>query len=86
MTNQINPRDWEALSAYLDGQLAPKERQRLEARLQTRADCVALEECAEPWRVTVTVACAAASEFHLTPEMAGIERSRQGISRFLPCA
>lgn len=28
-----SPKDWEALSAYLDGQLSPRERARLEARL-----------------------------------------------------
>ncbi|HEY57383.1 MAG TPA: hypothetical protein G4O04_02380 [Anaerolineae bacterium] len=28
-----SPKDWEALSAYLDGQLLPRERARLEARL-----------------------------------------------------
>lgn len=30
---ELSPRDWEALSAYLDGRLSPRERARLEARL-----------------------------------------------------
>jgi hypothetical protein len=35
MTKQISTRDWEALSAFLDGQLAPKDQRRLEARLES---------------------------------------------------
>jgi hypothetical protein len=34
MTTRLKPRDWEILSAYLDGQLSPRENARLEARLQ----------------------------------------------------
>nr|MBC8333233.1 anti-sigma factor [Anaerolineae bacterium] len=34
MTDQISRRDWEHLSAYLDGQLAEKERALLAARLK----------------------------------------------------
>ncbi len=33
MTTQIRPRDWEALSAYLDNQLNPGDRKVLESRL-----------------------------------------------------
>lgn len=34
MTNRISKRDWERLSAYLDGQLSGRERARMESRLQ----------------------------------------------------
>ncbi|MEA3351738.1 MAG: zf-HC2 domain-containing protein, partial [Chloroflexota bacterium] len=37
MMEQISRRDWERLSAYLDGQLSPKEQARLKARLSTDA-------------------------------------------------
>ena len=35
MTKQISPREWEALSAYLDKQLSPRELSRLETRLDS---------------------------------------------------
>jgi len=38
MTARITNRDWEILSAYLDGQLSARERTRLEERLRQRAD------------------------------------------------
>jgi anti-sigma factor RsiW len=38
MKEQISKRDWEALSAFIDGQLSQRERSRLEARLQTDAE------------------------------------------------
>jgi hypothetical protein len=38
MTKQISDREWRNLSAYLDGQLSPKETARLERTLQERAD------------------------------------------------
>ncbi len=36
-TTDLSPRDWEALSAYLDDALPPRERARLEARLAQEA-------------------------------------------------
>ncbi len=36
-TVDLSPRDWEALSAYLDGALSPRQRARLEARLAQEA-------------------------------------------------
>ena len=30
MNTQISPREWEAISAYLDGQLSAQEKQRFE--------------------------------------------------------
>lgn len=85
MTTHISPRDWEALSAYLDGQLAPKERQNLEARLQARADLrAALEELRRTREVVrARLPVRAPRNFTLTPEMAGIRsRNRPGLALF----
>lgn len=85
MMKNINPRDWEALSAYLDGQLAPKERQLLEARLQAREDLrLALDELRRTRSVLrAHLPVRAPRNFTLTPEMAGIrQRARPGISLF----
>jgi len=38
MTTGITEREWEDLSAYIDGQLAPQEKARLERTLRSRAD------------------------------------------------
>lgn len=38
MSNQVTVRDLEQISAYLDGQLPPKERERLETRLLTEPE------------------------------------------------
>ena len=38
MNNKYSPQDWQLISAYLDGQLTPKDKTRLEARLRTEAD------------------------------------------------
>lgn len=85
MTIHITPRDWEALSAYLDGQLAPKERQLLETRLQARADLrAALEELRRTREVLrARLPVRAPRNFTLTPAMAGIrQRARPGMSLF----
>ena len=85
MTIQITPRDWEALSAYLDGQLASKERQLLEARLQARADLrAALEELRRTREVLrARLPVRAPRNFTLTPEMAGVrQKGRSGSSLF----
>jgi hypothetical protein len=44
MTTRLTPRDWETLSAALDGQLKPKEIAHLEARLQVERDLQAAFE------------------------------------------
>lgn len=85
MTTNLTPRDWEALSAYLDGQLAPKEQQLLEARMRSRAD---LRAAMEELRRTRAVLRAhlevrAPRNFTLTPEMAGVRpRSRPTVAFF----
>lgn len=76
---QISSRDWEALSAYLDGQLAQKERAHLEARLQEDA---ALRSGLEELRRTRAVlrrqpGLRAPRNFTLTPHMAGLRTGRR---------
>jgi anti-sigma factor RsiW len=66
----------EALSAYLDGQLTPKERSRLEKKLQASAD---LRAAMEEMRRTRAVLRSqprlrAPRNFTLTPEMAGLRK------------
>ena len=85
MTTNISPRDWEALSAYLDGQLTLKERQLLETRMQSRADLrAALDELRRTREVLgARLAVRAPRNFTLTHEMAGIRpRSRPAMVLF----
>lgn len=74
MTTRIKTRDWEALSAYLDHQLSPKDRVRLESRLNESPE---LRSALEELRRTRAVLRSqprlrAPRNFTLTPEMAGI--------------
>lgn len=75
MTTKISPREWEAISAYLDGQLAQKERSRLESRMQSRPE---LRAALEDMRRTRTILRSqtrlrAPRNFTLTPQMAGVK-------------
>jgi len=74
MTNQISSRDWETLSAYLDGELSPKERAIIEAKLRTRGDLrVALEDLRRTRTIVRShLPMRAPRNFTLTPQMAGI--------------
>ncbi|MEW5869278.1 MAG: hypothetical protein AB1894_08390 [Chloroflexota bacterium] len=81
-TPQISSRDWEAMSAYLDGQLAQKERSRLEARLREDA---ALRSGMEELHRTRAVlrrqpGLRAPRNFTLTPQMAGLHAGRRTTS------
>src|SRR5512139_3652907 len=74
MTTRITIRDWEALSAYLDNQLKPKDRVRLESRLEESPE---LRSAYEELRRTRAVLRSqrplrAPRNFTLTPEMAGV--------------
>ena len=77
MTKQIIRREWEELSAYLDEQLAPRERARLEKSLQARADLRA--ELAELKRTRMLLrsqpAIRSPRNFILTRAMAGAQRA-----------
>jgi hypothetical protein len=74
MTKNISMREWEALSAYLDGQLPVKERTRLESRLNQTPE---LRSALEDLRRTRSVLRSqpkvrAPRNFTLTPEMVGL--------------
>jgi anti-sigma factor RsiW len=85
MTNRISNRDYEALSAYLDGELAPKERSRLESRLLSQPE---LRKGLQELRQTRQVLRAQARirprrSFTLTPEMVGGYKPRKvGLQLF----
>lgn len=74
MTKNISSRDWETLSAYLDGELAKKEQVRLETRLR---DDPELNEALKQLRRTRIILRSqpklrAPRNFTLTPEMVGM--------------
>lgn len=86
MTKRINSRDWEDLSAYLDGYLTQKERRRLEERLQYSVE---LRNGLEELRKTRHVLRSqpkmrAPRNFTLTADMVGAKDSRQTAPRFFP--
>lgn len=75
MTKNISMREWEALSAYLDGQLPAKERIRLETRLNQAPE---LRSALEDLRRTRAVLRSqpkvrAPRNFTLTPDMVGLK-------------
>jgi hypothetical protein len=75
MTKNISMREWEALSAYLDGQLPAKERTRLETRLSQAPE---LQSALEDLRRTRSVLRSqpkvrAPRNFTLTPDMVGLK-------------
>jgi hypothetical protein len=84
--NDISSRDWEALSAYLDGQLAQKDRLRLEEKLRARDDLrLALEELSQTRTILRSQPpLRAPRNFTLTPEMVGLRRERRSASRLYP--
>jgi hypothetical protein len=86
MTSKISPREWEALSAYLDGQLSRKERSRLEESLQARSDLrAALEELRRTHVILHSQAdMHAPRNFTLTPEMVGLKKSRPAYTPLYP--
>ena len=78
MTIELSPQDWEALSAYIDNQLNPRERKRLEIRLQASENLrIALDELRRTRRVLRgTPRLRAPRNFTLTPMMAGVRPVR----------
>jgi hypothetical protein len=78
MMNRISTRDWEALSAYLDGQLPVRETGRLERRLAADPN---LQEALEDLQNTRALVrniprLRAPRNFTLTPEMVGMRQPR----------
>jgi len=85
MTTNIPLRDLESLSAYLDGQLTPKERIRLEKNLQANADLRAILEDLRRTRSLLRnqPRLRAPRNFALTAEMVGARpRNRATFSLF----
>jgi anti-sigma factor RsiW len=86
MTTTITLREWEALSAYLDGQLNQKDRQRLERGLQERLE---LRQALEELRRTRAILRSqpklrAPRNFTLTPEMVGFRTPTRAMPRAYP--
>lgn len=86
MTTQISPRDWEALSSYLDNQLSPSERNRFEIRLEREAE---LRRGLEELRRTRTIIRSAMRyraprNFTLTPSMIDQKRASSPSSTAYP--
>ncbi|MFC1997467.1 hypothetical protein ACFLXI_07675 [Chloroflexota bacterium] len=73
MKDKISKRDWETISAYLDGQLSPRKQARLETRLQADHQFqILLDELRNTRHVLRNVPrLRAPRSFMLTPEMAG---------------
>ena len=84
MKKQISSRDWETLSAYLDGQLRPRARARFKARLQTDLRLrTAVDELQRTRSVLRSLPrLRAPRNFTLTPQMAG--QPRLVASRLYP--
>jgi hypothetical protein len=86
MISKISTREWEALSAYLDDQLPPKERTQLAVRLETSPE---LREALENLRQTRAALRSvphlrAPRNFTLSAEMAGLRPGVHGGGRPLP--
>ncbi|HUF38271.1 MAG TPA: hypothetical protein VMN57_07100 [Anaerolineales bacterium] len=77
----LNPKDTEALSAFLDGNLDPVEHARLEQRLRQETVLQAELESLDRTRRMLRAAphYRAPRNFTLTPEMAGIPAARPGV-------
>lgn len=88
MNSQLTHQDWEALSAYLDGQLNSHEQNRIEARMETNpALRAALEDLSRTRQILrSTPRLRVPRSFALSPEMAGIEPHRSSTFPFFRIA
>jgi hypothetical protein len=79
MRLNISNRDWELLSAYIDGQLSSGKREQLEARIQTTPELrAALEDLTQTRALVRSLPCLKAPHsFRLTPEMVGRSQPRR---------
>lgn len=86
MTKNISSRDWESLSAYLDGYISQKERQQLEERLQRSVELRnGLEELRRTRRVLRSQPKMRASRnFTLTADMVGAKAAGGSVPRMFP--
>ncbi len=78
MVTRISKRDWETLSAYVDGQLSPRERAHLESRLQSDSE---LQSMLEDLRRTQAILRSLPKmrtprNYTLTPQMVPVKHER----------
>ncbi len=86
MAKKITVRDWEALSAYLDKELSPRDGSRLKMRIQNEPE---LRAALDELRRTRTVLRSqprlrAPRNFTLSPQMAGIRAGRRPLPSAYP--
>jgi len=86
MATQITPRDWEAVSAYLDHQLSAKTQAQIEARLSNEPE---LRDALESLRRTRLILRSAPRlraprNFTLTPSMAGVKHGSRAPAGAYP--
>jgi len=86
MTTRITGHEWEDLSAYLDGQLSPKESTRLEEKLQASADLrAALNDLSQTRSLLRSQPpVRAPRNFLLTPKMVGVRRGSARSFQLFP--
>jgi hypothetical protein len=86
MTTRISPKEWEALSAYLDGQLSTNDRIRLEELLTERPEMrVALKDLRRTRDfLRSQPSLRAPRNFTLSPQLAGIRIKERGSSFAFP--
>lgn len=86
MSNRVSGRDWERLSAYLDGELTSRDRARLEDQLKTNSELrAALEELHQTRSLLRSQPFARAPRnFTLSPDMAGIKLEKHFGSNLFP--
>ncbi len=86
MMTRISPKEWETLSAYLDGQLSTNDRIRLEVLLTERPEMyVALEDLRRTRNfLHIQPSLRAPRNFTLSPQLAGIRIKERGSSFAFP--
>ena len=86
MTRMLSNRDWEALSAYLDGELSTRDRARLEAKLELSSEMRAAMEDLRRTRMMLRSQSPirAPRNFTLSPQMAGIHPEKGSAFRLFP--
>jgi len=84
MNEELSKRDWEAISAYLDGQISGRDLARFESRLSQEPRLqAALNEMSAARRVLRnTPRLRAPRNFTLTPEMVGLTRRKPRFAPF----
>lgn len=86
MAGMISNRDWEALSAYLDGELSKRELARLEDMLESSAEMRAALDDLRRTRMILRSqpSIRAPRNFTLSPRMAGVRPEKGSAFRLFP--